>query len=199
MPTLTPNYGFQKPLVNNATDADLWGGQLNSNWDDIDTLLKTVQDDTSPTGTIIMYGTDTPPTGYLECDGSEIDRTTYADLFAVIGTTWGAGDGSTTFDLPDFRGEFLRGWDNGRGIDSGRAFATDQDFAIENITGSFSVTGSFSGVSADGVFDIAATSLNSTDGFSNNGRTVDFDASTVVNTANETRPRNVSILYCIKT
>lgn len=56
-----------------------------------------------PIGSIIDFGTTTPPTGYLGCDGSAVSRTTYASLFAVISTTWGVGDGSTTFNLPDLR------------------------------------------------------------------------------------------------
>ena len=55
-------------------------------------------------GTIIQWGSDTLPNGWLLCDGSAISRTTYADLFAVIGTSFGEGDGSTTFNLPDLRG-----------------------------------------------------------------------------------------------
>ena len=65
-------------------------------------------------------------TGYLECDGSLLSRTVFAALFAVIGTIYGVGDGSTTFAIPDLRGEFIRGFDNGRGVDSGRAIGTTQ-------------------------------------------------------------------------
>lgn len=56
-----------------------------------------------PTGVILDYGGSSPPAGFLECDGSNVSRATYSDLFAVIGTTFGVGDGSTTFGLPDFR------------------------------------------------------------------------------------------------
>ena len=55
------------------------------------------------TGTITSWGNSTVPSGYLECDGSAVSRTTYADLFAVISTDYGAGDGSTTFNLPDLQ------------------------------------------------------------------------------------------------
>jgi microcystin-dependent protein len=54
-----------------------------------------------PTGTITPWSQATPPSGFLECDGAEVSRSTYAALFAIIGTTYGVGDGSTTFDLPD--------------------------------------------------------------------------------------------------
>lgn len=81
-------------------------------------------------GTFTWFLADTPPSGWLELDGSTISRTTYADLFAKIGTEFGAGDGSTTFDLPDLRSEFIRGWDHGRGVDSGRVFGSFQDHSI---------------------------------------------------------------------
>lgn len=81
-------------------------------------------------GTIFFVADDAAPEGSLICDGRLLSRTTYADLFAKLGTTYGAGNGSTTFQLPDYRGEFLRGWDGGRGVDAGRvrgSFQTDQN------------------------------------------------------------------------
>lgn len=80
-------------------------------------------------GSLIIWPTSTPPAGYLECDGSALSRTTYAALYAVLGTTYGKGAGttaSTTFRVPDLRGEFIRGWDHGRGIDPDRAARTDR-------------------------------------------------------------------------
>jgi microcystin-dependent protein len=82
--------------------------------------------DAVPTAAIFAFPAITIPSGYLECDGSAISRTTYADLFAVIGTSYGAGDGSTTFNLPDYRGEFLRGFDNGANNDPDAAIRTDR-------------------------------------------------------------------------
>ena len=79
-----------------------------------------------PAGSVIYVAQSTPPSGYLKANGAAISRTAYAALFAAIGTTFGAGDGGTTFNLPDLRGEFLRGWDDSRGIDSGRAFGSLQ-------------------------------------------------------------------------
>lgn len=81
-------------------------------------------------GTIFFVADDAAPEGSLICDGRLLSRTTYADLFAKLGTVYGAGDGSTTFQLPDYRGEFLRGWDGGRGVDADRvrgSFQTDQN------------------------------------------------------------------------
>jgi len=79
-----------------------------------------------PSGSVFCMAVATVPSGYLECNGAEVSRTTYAVLFAVIGTAYGTGNGSSTFNLPDLRGEFVRGFDNGRGVDSGRSIATIQ-------------------------------------------------------------------------
>lgn len=68
-----------------------------------------------PVGVISMWGAAVP-SGWLECDGTAVSRTTYADLFAVLGTTWGAGDGTTTFNLPDMRGRAPIGAGTGSGL-----------------------------------------------------------------------------------
>lgn len=62
-----------------------------------------------PTGAIFAYGAAAAPTGYLLCNGAAVDRTIYAALFAIVGTTYGVGDGSTTFNVPDLRGRFALG------------------------------------------------------------------------------------------
>lgn len=67
-------------------------------------------------GTILPFGNPSTPTGWLRCDGSAVSRTTYADLFTAIGTTWGAGDGSTTFNVPDLRGVSCIGKGQGAGL-----------------------------------------------------------------------------------
>ena len=74
-----------------------------------------------PSGVILPFGGSTAPSGWLLCNGSAISRTTYAELFAAIGTLHGSGDGSTTFHLPDYRGRFLRGADSGATRDPDRA------------------------------------------------------------------------------
>lgn len=79
-----------------------------------------------PAGAIIPFAMGTAPSGWLVCNGAAVSRTTYSALFAAIGTTYGAGNGSTTFNLPDLRGEFIRGLDNGRGVDSGRTLGSTQ-------------------------------------------------------------------------
>lgn len=79
-----------------------------------------------PAGAIQLFAMSAIPTGWLECNGSAISRTTYANLFAAIGTLYGVGNGTTTFNLPDLRGEFVRGWDNGRSADPGRTMGSNQ-------------------------------------------------------------------------
>lgn len=80
----------------------------------------------APIGSFLSHSGSTAPGNYLKANGAAISRTSYAALFAVIGTTYGAGDGATTFNLPDRRGEFERGLDDGRGVDAGRALGTSQ-------------------------------------------------------------------------
>lgn len=77
-----------------------------------DRLATAVQNALPPAGTVVCYAGSTLPSGWLWCDGSEISRTTYADLFTAISTTYGNGDGSTTFDIPDLRGRTIFGLDN---------------------------------------------------------------------------------------
>lgn len=77
-------------------------------------------------GAIVFHAKSAVPSGFLKANGAAVSRETFADLFAEIGTTFGAGDGSTTFNLPELRGEFLRCWDDGRGIDAGRTFGSWQ-------------------------------------------------------------------------
>ena len=103
--TYTTNYNLAKPAHG---DVD-WHIPINGNFDIIDTTMKDNANRICPTGSIIMYGAATAPTGWLLCDGSAVSRTTYADLFAIIGTTFGVGNGSTTFNLPDLRDRFVVG------------------------------------------------------------------------------------------
>lgn len=93
-----------------------------------------------PAGAIQLFAMSAIPTGWLECNGAAVSRTTYANLFAVIGTTYGAGDGSITFNLPDMRGMFARGWDHGRGADPGRALGSTQTAANQSHTHGLTVT-----------------------------------------------------------
>lgn len=146
------------------------------------------------------------PTGWLECNGAAISRATYGTLFAVIGTNYGAGDGATTFNLPDLRGEFLRGADRGRGVDAGRAIGSAQGDAIRNIVGT--VGGGDDSVAA-AMDEAGTTGAFAVEGYQRYPAVVDgskplmkvrasFNASRVVPTAAENRPRNVAVLTIIK-
>ena len=164
-------------------------------------------DQAAPSGQIAFFAGSSAPAGWLKANGAAVSRSTYAALFAAIGTTYGAGDGSTTFNLPDLRGEFMRGWDDGRGIDRGRAIGSAQGDAIRNITGSID-SGTdqtrqlFDDVTAKGALAISRRNWKRWTGDSGDGNTVpsafDFDASRVVPTAAENRPRNIALLACIK-
>lgn len=81
----------------------------------------------APPGMIGYFASMSAPPGWLKANGAAVSRTAYALLFSRIGTTFGAGDGFNTFNLPDLRGEFLRGFDDGRGLDSARVFGSSQD------------------------------------------------------------------------
>lgn len=80
----------------------------------------------TPPGMIAHFARETAPNGWLKANGAAVSRSTYANLFAAIGTRYGAGNGSSTFNLPDLRGYFHRSWDDGRGLDAGRAFGSSQ-------------------------------------------------------------------------
>ena len=163
-----------------------------------------------PTGSVHIMATTTAPSGYLKCDGAAVSRTTYADLFTTIGTTWGAGDGSSTFNLPDLRGEFVRGWDNGKGTDSGRSFASFQGDDNKNHNHTLT-SGGASGTFVTGVSLDQATKR--VDGSPNQetvldpGTSIDTTFGNVSYTAqtispsggSEARPRNIAMMYVIKT
>jgi len=153
-------------------------------------------------GQVCFFGMTTVPEGFLKANGAAVSRTTYSELFAAIGTTYGSGDGSTTFNLPDLRGEFVRGWDDGRGVDSGRGFGSAQGDAIRNITGAVETAhslGLYSTSGYSGSFAPNNVLRGSIGGESGSFRTgFNFDASRQVPTASEVRPRNVALLACIK-
>lgn len=79
---------------------------------------------TNPIGEVIMWAGVSAPYGYLICNGSAISRTTYSELFAITGIAFGQGNGTTTFNLPDLRGRFVRGLDGGAGLDPDAASRT---------------------------------------------------------------------------
>ncbi len=130
---------------------------------------------------VVWHPGSAPPEGYIKANGALLSRAAYAWLFGKIGETFGAGDGSTTFALPDLRGEFLRGLDDGRGVDAARVLGSAQADMLKSHNHLAGKGGN--GSTAEGalffrsdVGDSRATS--STGGV-------------------ETRPRNVAGLYCI--
>ena len=159
-------------------------------------------------GEVAFFARATPPSGWLKANGAAVSRTTYAALFAAIGTTFGAGDGRTTFNLPDLRGEFLRCLDDGRNIDRGRRLGTAQGDTIRNIIGKLDGSAMGSGNQVLEGKMIASGAIGTTyqqrqwsgdqGGWGEQSVSFDFDASRVVPTANENRPRNVALLACIK-
>lgn len=152
-----------------------------------------------PAGTVYYVTQSTAPPGTFKANGAAVSRTTYANLYSKIGTTYGAGDGVNTYNLPDLRGLFPRGLDDGRGVDPGRGLGTYQGDAIRNITGSLSQGGQIALQGASGAFYVAAN----IGGFYGSGAgsgpgVFNFDASRVVPTAGENRPQNIALLACIK-
>ena len=182
-----------------------------------------------PSGSVFCMAVATVPSGYLECNGAAVSRTTYSVLFAVIGTAYGTGNGSSTFNLPDLRGEFVRGFDNGKGTDSGRSIATSQSSQNAQHNHSISVSGTTSNPTptltgdvrrisegyraqgtASGIFTKELDGNNNITGSSSTspvaGFSIDaththtFSASgnTGNQGGNESRPRNVAMMYVIK-
>ena len=159
-----------------------------------------------PAGGVAHFAMSTAPTGWLKCNGALVSRTTYAALFAAIGTTFSAGDGVTTFGLPELRGEFIRCLSDGRAVDTGRGLGSAQGEAYLNHSHAASAdtggehthtvpvgrggVGSVGEVSAD----TGVTAFTGSAGA--HSHTITVATSTTGGT--ETRPRNVALLACIK-
>lgn len=154
-----------------------------------------------PTGAVQAFLRPAAPSGWLKCGGQAVSRATYASLFAVLGVAYGAGDGSTTFNLPDLRGEFLRGLDDGRGVDAARTLGSaqaQQVLAHKHMTSiGANALGQFGQTTSNG--RAGATVDNDNYWYHTNDGT-NFDGT--VNAAgvigSENRPRNVAVLWCIK-
>jgi len=147
-------------------------------------------------GAVMTFAMSAAPTGWLKANGAAVSRTTYAALFAAIGTTFGAGDGSTTFNLPDLRGEFIRGWDDSRGIDSGRAFGSAQADAFQGHY--HSMTANDYGGGNNGPSNNIGRNSQNLSGYQQVTSPTSDGTNGTPRTASETRPRNVALLACIK-
>ena len=152
-------------------------------------------------GEFKYFGFESVPPHCLACDGSEVSRETYKELFAVFGETYGAGDGSTTFNLPDFRGAFLRCIGG-----NAAALGTEQSDTIRNIEGSFTIrmgnggSGLVSGFT-NGAFSSQINSKDATTYTENATRQAQtdivFSAEKCVPTSNENRPINYAVNVCV--
>lgn len=167
-------------------DVHLQYGQATITLEDIDTSRRmtfagSVISVSSPAGAVMAFARNTPPVGWLIADGSAVSRVIYPALFSAVGTKFGPGDGVTTFNLPDLRGEFIRGWDNGRGIDPNRKFGTWQADELRKHSHLLPMSPVTTGADNN-------LSLMRHSGSMNSGETG----------GSETRPRNVALLYCIK-
>lgn len=193
-------YEIYGSIIDNNTGNALPVQVDDANWQYLGDLAELVNAGAgTPVASVLWFGANTPPTGFLECDGAAISRTTFAPLFAIVGTVFGVGDGSTTFNIPDLRGEGIRGWDNGRGVDTGRVFGSAQLDAFQNFTGTFTNRQSPIVGTPTGVFSGADSGISGAVNASD-GTIVTFDPSTGagIRTATETRGRNVALLPCIK-
>lgn len=174
----------------------------------------------TPIGTIAYFAGDSAPAGWLKANGAQVSRSVYANLFAAISTRFGAGNGSTTFTLPDLRGVFLRGFDDGRGFDGGRVLGslqnhnlaehrhatgwrinnTGNEFALvrNNWSGEVAVTANVSSGNV-AVIPGDAESYSQAEGISHAATNDRYATSRAYYDAQgETRPTNVALLACIK-
>jgi len=169
--------------------------------------------DPVPAGIIIPYAGQAVPTGYLECNGAAVSRVTYATLFTALGTMYGAGDGSTTFNLPDYRGYFLRGWAHGETTDPDRATRTDrgdgttgdsvgtkQNFQNYSHThgSAGSHTHSYDSYGAFGAVATSGSGVGLIQGYPPPNTGYAGDHTHPASGGNESRPINVNVMYCIK-
>lgn len=147
----------------------------------------------------------TVPTGWLKANGAVVSRTTYAALFAAIGTTYGAGNGTTTFQLPDLRAEFLRGWDDGRGIDDARALGSSQAQMVlkhihrQSLGINLEPPAGFTRGTTANKAGISGPDFDNWWWDTNDGTNVDGTVNAAGVIGDENRPRNISVLYLIKT
>lgn len=150
-------------------------------------------------GEVAFFATAAAPAGWLICNGQTVSRATFAKLFAAIGEMWGAGDGVSTFKVPDLRGEFLRGADLGRGVDAGRVLGSGQGDAFKSHNHGLSVNGIYGSdgmyAGAGGVGKTNASIL----GYMGDDVVSAYPIYVVMNGLGETRPRNVAMLACICT
>ena len=159
--------------------------------------LVAVAIDLIPVGTIYAFAGNDIPSGYLPCNGSAISRTTYADLFAVIGTTYGSGDGSTTFNLPNLTDKFIQGSDTAGTVKSaGLPNITGgfSDIAYQNENGAYTSGAFVKTTQTEGYYNAGGINMNGNDG-------VDFNASrcsSIYGNSDTVQPPALTMRYIIK-
>lgn len=145
-----------------------------------------------PAGTVISWAGLAAPSGYLYCDGTAVSRSTYSALFRSIGTTWGSGDNTTTFNVPNLQNMFLRG--NGSvavGTYEADIFGSHTHTDLGHIHNSLPNTTFMSNTAGFGVYASGAF------GTANNTVATSY-ANIQASGGSETRPKNYRVLYCIK-
>ena len=152
-------------------------------------------------GQVSYMAFEQTPAGWLRCDGAEVSRSAYSALFSAIGTRFGSGDGTNTFNVPDLRGEFIRCWDNGKGVDSNRVFGSAQKGSViahELPQGEVRNAHSYisKGTNSDLGFDDVESAVSM---FTLNADSKDI-STWAPHTKHQgiTRPRNIALLACIK-
>jgi microcystin-dependent protein len=164
-------------------------------------LAAAVQQLLVPAGAVQAFAMNSAPTGWLAADGTAVSRSTYAALFSAIGTTYGAGDGSTTFALPDLRGYFVRGsGTNSDGVAAG-TFGAKQADALESHSHKIMNSGTSTAPIDSTNKHVAMVGNQGANSFSYHL----YGTASAPNTADsgsagdtETRPANIAMLYCIK-
>ena len=150
----------------------------------------------NPVGTVIAFAANSAPSGYLLCNGSAVSRTTYADLFATIGTTYGSGNGSTTFNLPNLTDKFIQG--------SGTA-GTSKSAGLPNITGEVMPETDSVGMVGGGIANGAFAKGSRTGRYISSGgwdwKSLTFDASrcsSIYGASTTVQPPALTMRYYIK-
>ncbi len=149
-------------------------------------LVAAVQQALVPAGAVQAFAINSAPAGWLAANGAAVSRSTYAALFSAIGTTYGVGDGSTTFALPDLRGYFVRGSGTNSDGTAAGTFGAKQADELKSHTHSY-------GDVRNGI-----TSIFLNPGGSGMDQAVDTTRTTAATGGTETRPKNIAMLYCIK-
>lgn len=181
-----PNANYPKPLERSKNLSDLESRLLARS--NLDVYSRAETDQKAPPGMIADFAMVNAPTGWLKCNGAAIGRSAYAKLFSAIGTKFGPGNNVNTFNLPDFRGEFRRGWDDGRGVDKNRVFGSAQadEFRSHNHR-------------LYGCDPVDNQQLTAPALYPDGPERVTEATGVIEKTGGvETRPRNIAVLTCIK-